>query len=128
MRFLPDKRTAPPTGEIPPAYKFKQGGFEFYKAPKSSSYHLNKVLYDMRLDQKLRIAFLNDPRSIAAQYGLNPQETEALVKITDENIDVLKSLKPHPLVDAGAHPLGMLMCLVTVQAEARRLRAAATAK
>ena len=44
--------------------------------------------------------------------------------ITDENIDVLRSLKPHPLVDAGAHPLGMLMCLVVVQAEARRLRAA----
>ncbi|HEY7334008.1 MAG TPA: hypothetical protein VH639_03930 [Bryobacteraceae bacterium] len=44
--------------------------------------------------------------------------------ITDENIDVLRSLKPHPLVDAGAHPLGMLMCLVVVQAQARRLRAA----
>jgi len=128
MRFLPNKRTAPPTGEVPPAYKFKQGGFEFYKAPKSSAYSLNKVLYDMRLDQKLRIAFLKDPRSIAAQYGLSPVETEALVKITDENIDVLKSLKPHPLVDAGAHPLGMLMCLVTVQAEARRLRAAETAR
>ncbi len=125
MRFLPNKRTAPPTGEVPPAYKFKQGGFEFYKPPKTSAYQLNKVLYDMRLDQPLRQAFLKDPRAIAAQYGLNPADTEALIKITDENIDVLKSLKPHPLVDQGAHPLGMLMCLVTVQAEARRMRAEA---
>jgi aromatic ring-opening dioxygenase catalytic subunit (LigB family) len=125
MRFLPNKRTAPPTGEVPPAYKFKQGGFEFFKAPKTSAYSLNKVLYDMRLNQQLRIAFIKDPKAIAAQYGLNPQETVALEKILDENIDVLKSLKPHPLVDAGAHPLGMLMCLVTVQAEARRMRAAA---
>ncbi len=31
------------------------------------------------------------------------------------SIDVLRSLPPpHPLVDAGAHPLGMLMCLVVV--------------
>jgi hypothetical protein len=28
------------------------------------------------------------------------------------------------MVDAGAHPLGMLMSLVVVQAEMRRLRAA----
>jgi hypothetical protein len=41
----------------------------------------------------------------------------------DESIDVLKSLKNHPLVDVGAHPLGMLMGLVVVQAEARKLRA-----
>ncbi len=125
MRFIPNKRTAPPTGEIPPAYTFKQGGFEFYKAPPSSSYSLNKVLYDLRHKQDMRLHFLKEPRVIAAQYGLNPKETDALELITDENIDVLRSLKPHPLVDAGAHPLGMLMCLVVVQAEARRVRAEA---
>jgi aromatic ring-opening dioxygenase catalytic subunit (LigB family) len=125
MRFLPNKRTAPPVGEIPPAYTFKQGGFEFYKAPKSSAYSLNKVLYDLRHKQDMRLHFLKEPRVIAAQYGLNKQETDALEMITDENIDVLRSLKPHPLVDAGAHPLGMLMCLVVVQAEARRVRAEA---
>lgn len=125
MRFVPNRRKEAPKGEIPPAYKFTQGGFEFYKAPSSSSYSLNKVLYDLRHKQDLRLAFLNDPGAIAAQYGLNPQESKALAMMTDENIDVLRSLKPHPLVDAGAHPLGMLMSLVVVQAEARRLRAAA---
>jgi len=51
-------------------------------------------------------------------------EFKRLETIKDEGVDALRSLKPHPLVDAGAHPLGMLMCLVVVQAEARRLRAA----
>lgn len=124
MRFIPNKRQGPPPGDVPQAYKFSQGGFEFYKAPPSSSYSLNKVLYDLRHDQAMRIDFLKDPMAIAEKYKLNPQESKALAMITDENIDVLRSLKPHPLVDAGAHPLGMLMCLVTVQAEARRLRAA----
>ena len=124
MRFIPNQRQGPPPGEVPAAYKFSQGGFEFYKAPPSSSYSLNKVLYDLRQSQEMRIEFLNDPMAIAAKYNLNPTESKALATITDENIDALRSLKPHPLVDAGAHPLGMLMCLVTVQAEARRLRAA----
>ena len=110
--------------QIPPAYTFTQGGFEFYKAPKSSSYALNKVLFDLRHDQNLRFEFLKDTASVAAKYKLSPSETTALATITDENIDSLRSLKPHPLVDAGAHPLGMLMCLVVVQAEARRMRAA----
>jgi hypothetical protein len=125
MRFIPNKRVGPPPGEVPPAYTFTQGGFEFYKAPKSSSYSLNKVLYDLRHDQQLRFEFLKDTNTVAARYKLSPEESTALATITDENIDALRSLKPHPLVDAGAHPLGMLMCLVVVQAEARRLRAAA---
>jgi aromatic ring-opening dioxygenase catalytic subunit (LigB family) len=124
MRFIPNRRQGPPPGDVPAPYKFTQGGFEFYKAPPSSSYSLNKVLYDLRHHQDLRLRFLKDPYQIASEYKLNPQESKALAMITDENIDVLRSLKPHPLVDAGAHPLGMLMCLVVVQAEARRLRAA----
>ena len=125
MRFIPNRRQGPPPGEVPAAYKFTQGGFEFYKAPPSSSYSLNKVLYDLRHHQDLRLRFLKDPASVAAEYNLKPEEGKALAMITDENIDVLRSLKPHPLVDAGAHPLGMLMSLVVVQAEARRARASA---
>ena len=41
----------------------------------------------------------------------------------DETIDAVRSLKPHPLVEAGAHPLGMWMSILVVQAEQRRLRA-----
>ena len=128
MRFLPNKRKSAATGEIPPAYEFKQGGFEFYKHPPTSSYRLNKVLYELRLNQPLRLKFIADPYSVAKQYELNQQESDALAGILDENIDVLRSLKPHPCVDAGAHPLGMLMSLVVVQAEARRQRALAQGK
>ena len=82
MRFVPNKRTAPATGEIPPEYIFKQGGFEFYKAPKTSAYNLNKVMFDLRHSQNMRLAFLKEPKVIAAQYGLNPEETKALELIT----------------------------------------------
>ena len=87
--------------------------------------HLN--LRFLRHDQQMRCDFLKDPAAIAARYKLNPQESAALATMTDESIDSLRSLKPHPLVDAGAHPLGMLMSLITVQAEARRVRAEAKA-
>jgi aromatic ring-opening dioxygenase catalytic subunit (LigB family) len=124
MRFVPNKRKGPPTGEIPPAYKFQQGGFEFYKHPHPSAYNLNRVLYELRLSPDLRRRFFKSPTKVAQDYKLNLKETEALKTVLDENVDALRSLKPHPLVDAGAHALGMLMSLVVVQAEMRRLRAA----
>ncbi len=124
MRFLPNKRKSPPVGEVPPPYQFQQGGFEFYKHPHPKSYNLNKVLYELRLSKELRHRLFKDPAKVAQEYDLNPEEAKALETVLDENIDSLRSLKPHPLVDAGAHPLGMLMSLVVVQAEMRRLRAA----
>ena len=124
MRFLPNKRKAPATGPMPPAYKFEQGSFEFYKAPPTSAYNLNKILYELRLSQDLRHRFLKDTPAVAKEFHLNEAEAIAVETIKDERIDSLRSLKPHPLVDAGAHPLGMLMCLVVVQAEMRRMRAA----
>jgi aromatic ring-opening dioxygenase catalytic subunit (LigB family) len=128
MRFLPNKRTGPPVGEIPPAYQFQQGGFEFYKHPPPSAYNLNKVLYELRLSKELRHRLFANPQAVAKEYDLNPEEAKALETVLDENVDALRSLKPHPLVDAGAHPLGMLMSLVVVQAEMRRLRAAGELK
>jgi 2,3-dihydroxyphenylpropionate 1,2-dioxygenase len=124
MRFLPNKRKGPPTGEVPPPYNFQKGGFEFYKHPVPASYNLNKVLYELRHHQDLRLRFFQDSKSVAKQFHLNEKEAEAFETMKDEGVDALRSLKPHPLVDAGAHPLGMLMCLVVVQAEGRRLKAA----
>jgi hypothetical protein len=124
MRFLPDKRKGPATGEIPPPYQFKQGGFEFYKHPKPEHYNLNRILYELRLSSDLRRRFFKNPTAVAKEYGCNDKEAELMKTVLDENIDALRSLKPHPLVDAGAHALGMLMSLVVVQAEMRRLRAA----
>jgi len=128
MRFFPRKGEPPiatPDLPKPAEYHFhNSGGYEFYKHPAPSSYKLNKLLYELRHKQNLRLRLLEDTQAVAREYGLTAGEAAALETIKDENIDMLKSLKPHPLVDAGAHPLGTLMCLVVVQAEARRLRAA----
>jgi 2,3-dihydroxyphenylpropionate 1,2-dioxygenase len=129
MRFLPYSGKIGPSKEGMSAsdeYVFKNSGaYEFYKHPAPSSYKLNKLLYDLRHKQQLRSRFLANAQDVTDEYGLPPNEAKAMEMIKDENIDVLRSLKDHPLVDVGAHPLGMLMCLVVVQAEARRLRAAA---
>ncbi len=130
MRFLPYSGKIGPSKEglsAPATYEFKNSGtYEFYKHPAASAYKLNKLLYDLRHKQQLRYRFLNSTKDVTDEYGLRPVEADAMEKIKDENIDVLRSLKDHPLVEVGAHPLGMLMCMVVVQAEARRLRAAAT--
>ncbi|MES1261908.1 MAG: hypothetical protein ABUS49_09235 [Acidobacteriota bacterium] len=128
MRFIPNQREEaglPVESKTPAEYKFQNAGFEFYKHPSPSAYKLNKLLYDLRHKQALRRRLYADTAAVAAEYGLNPAESLAIETLKDESIDMLRSLKPHPLVDAGAHPLGVLMSLVVVQAEARRLRAEA---
>lgn len=123
MRFLPATQKAPTTTEPPPTYSFQNaGGYQFYKHPAPSSYKLNKLLYDLRHKAALRLRVLENTPAVAADYGLSAAEAAALETIKDESIDMLRSLKPHPLVEAGAHPLGTLMSLVVVQAEARRMR------
>lgn len=132
MRFIPNKREAaglPLESKTPPAYQFeKEGGFQFYKHPSPSAYKLNKLLYDLRHKQALRRKLYEDTPGVAQDYGLNPAESVAIETLKDESIDMLRSLKSHPLVEAGAHPLGTLMSLVVVQAEARKLRAEASSQ
>jgi len=130
MQFLPRRKQAKaPTGEAPPpVFHFKNQGYEFYKHPSPSAYKLNKLLFDLRHKPKLRLNILSNSDSVAAEYGLGAEETKALRTITDESIDMLQLKEPHPLVKAGAHPLGTLMSLVVVQADARRLRAEAAGK
>jgi 2,3-dihydroxyphenylpropionate 1,2-dioxygenase len=126
MRFIPNKREEaglPLQSKTPPEYQFQEGAYQFYKHPAPSAYKLNKLLYDLRHKQALRRKLYSDTPGVAADYGLNAAEAKAIETLKDENIDMLRSLKPHPLVEMGAHPLGTLMSLVVVQAEARRLRA-----
>jgi len=129
MRFIPGPKGAPATPEPGPDYEFKNaGGYQFYKHPDPASYQLNKVIFDLRHDQQLRLRLFENAPELAREYGLNPKEAEALESLKDESIDVLRSLKSHPLVEVGAHPLGTLMCLVVVQAEARKRRQVAGVK
>jgi aromatic ring-opening dioxygenase catalytic subunit (LigB family) len=123
MRFIPNLKSEPTTPAPGPDYEFQNaGGYQFYKHPDPAIYRLNKVIFDLRHSQPLRMRLLENSHSLAAEYGLNAKEAEALATLKDESIDVLRSLKSHPLVEIGAHPLGMLMCLVVVQAEQRRMK------
>src|SRR5580698_8595743 len=129
MRFLPDKRTGKFSEEGtkgPANYKFKGSeGYEFYKHPATSAYKLNKVLYDLRFKTSLRVRLINDIPSVAAEYGLPPEESKVLETLQDEVIEKFRNGTVHPLVKAGAHPLGMWMSVIVFHAELRRLRTAA---
>ena len=123
MRFIPNRAGAPQTPAPAGAWKFENaGGYQFYKHPDPAVYRLNKVIFDLRHQPGLRRRLFENTQAVGAEYGLTPKETDALALLKDESIDILRSLKSHPLVDAGAHPLGMLMALVVVQAEQRRMR------
>jgi AmmeMemoRadiSam system protein B len=129
MRFLPDKRTGKLSEEGtkgPATYKFKGSeGYEFYKHPSPSAYKLNKILYDLRFKPSLRVRLINDIPSVAAEYGLPLEESKVLETLQDEDIEKFRNGTVHPLVKAGAHPLGMWMSVIVFHAELRRLRAQA---
>jgi 2,3-dihydroxyphenylpropionate 1,2-dioxygenase len=122
MRFIPNKNNAPTTPEPEPTFQFHSGGYQFYKHPDPAVYPLNKLLFDLRFSQPLRRRLFENTKALAAEYGLTDKQAEVLETMKDESIDAVRSLKPHPLVDAGAHPLGMWMSLIVVQAEQRRMR------
>ena len=129
MRFLPDKRTGAVSEEGKKGtagYKFKAStGYEFYKHPSPSAYKLNKILYDLRFKQNLRVRLINDIPGVAAEYGMALEDAKVLETLQDEDIEKFRNGKVHPLVEAGAHPLGMWMSVIVFHAELRRLRAAA---
>ena len=123
MRFIPNKKNAPTTPEPEPAFHFQSaGGYQFYKHPDPAIYPLNKLLFDLRFSQPLRRRLFENTKALAADYGLTEKQADVLETMKDESIDAVRSLKPHPLVEAGAHPLGMWMSLIVVQAEQRRMR------
>ena len=131
MRFLPDKRTGKVSEEGtkgPAVYKFKGSeGYEFYKHPSPHAYKLNKILYDLRFKPSLRVRLINDIPGVAAEYGMPPEEAKVLETLQDEDIEKFRNGEVHPLVKAGAHPLGMWMSVIVFHAELRRLRTQAAA-
>src|SRR5258708_32589264 len=108
MRFLPDKRTGKTSEEGAKAaatYTFKGAeGYEFYKHPSPTAYKLNKILYDLRFKQNLRVRLINDIAGVAAEYGLPLQEAKGLETLQDEGIEKFRNGKIPPLGEAGAHP------------------------
>ena len=125
MRFLPDKRTGKTSEEGKKAaatYEFS-GAHEFYRHPSPSAYKLNKILYDSRFSRELRLRLIKDYPSVAKEYGLPPEEAKVLETLQDDDIDKFRDGQVHPLVEAGAHPLGMWMAVLRMHSEVRKLRA-----
>jgi 2,3-dihydroxyphenylpropionate 1,2-dioxygenase len=125
LRFLPLKGTGPSKEgqEAAKKYEFK-GGYEFYKHPSPAAYKLNKVLYDSRFKRDLRLRLIHDLPSVAKEYGMTPEEAKVLETLQDDDIEKFRDGQVHPLVTAGAHPLGMWMAVIRMHAELRKLRAA----
>jgi len=125
MRFLPLKGTGPSKegAEAAAKYEFK-GGYEFYKHPSVAAYKLNKVLYDSRFKRDLRLRLIHDLPSVAKEYGMTPEEAKVLETLQDDDIEKFRDGQVHPLVEAGAHPLGMWMAVIRIHSELRKLRAA----
>jgi 2,3-dihydroxyphenylpropionate 1,2-dioxygenase len=121
LRFLPEP-PAKPAGEPIPPYQFTGQTNEFYEHPSPATYNLNRLLYDLRHDQELRTRFIANPVAVGEERHLTPRELAVIDTLLDEDIDLLRNLKPHPIVKEGAHALGLLMSLVVVQAEVRRMR------
>lgn len=127
VRFLPFKGIGPSkeAKDAPAEYKFK-GGFEFYKHPSPTAYKLNKVLYDSRFSRELRLRLIQDYPSVAKQYGMTPEEGKVLETLQDDDIEKFRDGQVHPLVEAGAHPLGMWMAVLRIHGELRKLRGSGT--
>ena len=121
MRFLPARpKTA--KAEAPPKYHFKNQGFEFYRHPPASAYKLNKMLFEVRTDSKMRLRLLNNLDEVAAEWGLNEQEKEATQAIATVGQAKKISDNAAVLIAAGAHPLQALMTLHAVHGEFRKLQ------
>lgn len=123
MRFLPAPATAADASPIAP-YEFKNEPHEFYAHPAPSAYNLNKLLYDLRHDPGLRRRLIENPAQVSSERNLSAREAAVLDTLLDEDIDLLRNRQTHPVVEAGAHPLGLLMSLITVQSEMRKMRRA----
>jgi 2,3-dihydroxyphenylpropionate 1,2-dioxygenase len=112
-----------PNADAPQPYTFHNHPYHFYNHPPLAAYKLNKLLYDLRFKPSLRVRAFQDVTPIAAEYGLNPQHTAALQEtFMFRHID---SDKPGQDADAlarvGAHPIGALMAVHTLQQEKRKL-------
>jgi hypothetical protein len=94
--------------------------------PPLAAYKLNKLLYDLRFKPSLRLRAFQDVAPIAAEYGLSKEHTAALQEtFAFRHIGGDKpGQDADPLAAVGAHPIGALMAVHTLQQEKRKLGAA----
>jgi 2,3-dihydroxyphenylpropionate 1,2-dioxygenase len=112
------------------AYKFHSHPYEFYKHPSVAAYRLNKLLYDSRHKPVMRQRMLKDVDTVAAEYGLPPEQATALHEVCklSHNGSAHPAMDADPLVKVGAHPVGALMAIHVLQAEQRKMLRSPAAK
>lgn len=123
--FHPGEKSNP---DPPQTFQFHNHPYHFYNHPPVAAYRLNKLLYDLRFKPSLRLRAFRDVTPIAAEYGLNHRQTTALQEtFMFRHIDTEKPGRDaEPLAAVGAHPIGALMAVHTLQQEKRKLLAAET--
>lgn len=109
----------------PKRFKFHNHPYHFYDHPSVSAYKLNKLLYDSRYKPNLRLRMFEDIERVAGEYGLVPEDVEALREtFRFRHIHSEKpALDAEPLVARGAHPVGALMAVHVLQQEQRKFHA-----
>jgi hypothetical protein len=129
MRFLPARPHKTSAFEAAKkengGLEFKNQGYAFYKHPPAHAYNLNRLLFEVRTDAKLRERAVDDPDSVADQFELGPEQRKAARALIDVGEGKkLVSDYCEPLVDAGAHPLQVLLTLHAVNSTVHKKRKA----
>jgi hypothetical protein len=121
MRFLPvrEKQFTKEAQNRPP-YKFRNQGFEFYVHPPAHAFKLNKLLFKVRTDTKMRNELIDDLDKVAGEWELNDEERVAVRALIDVRNAGTVSDYAAPLVKVGVHPLQALMSLHVIYGDHRR--------
>jgi len=114
MRFLPSRPHQTAALDVKGQYggfQFQNEGFQFYKHPPAEAYGLNKLLFESRHSQDLRLRIINDFENVANEYDLHGKVREAAKSASQVGSGGKVSEYVGPLAEAGAHPLQALMAL-----------------
>jgi 2,3-dihydroxyphenylpropionate 1,2-dioxygenase len=129
MRFLPSRPHATTIFEAAKkengGLQFKNQGYAFYKHPPAHASRLNRLLFEVRTDAVLRERCVDDLDSVADQYELGPEQRKAAHALIDVGEGKkLVSDYCEPLVNAGAHPLQVLLTLHAINSTVHKKRRA----
>lgn len=94
--------------------EFKGRGFEFYKYPEADAFPLNKALYEIRNDDRLRAQFLKDMDSVIPRWKLTESQANALKT-------AVRELKADEVVKEGAHGIMAVTAMLVLQRDKKEI-------
>ena len=133
MRFLPSRPHKTSVFEAARkdngGLQFKNQGYAFYKHPPAHASNLNRLLFEIRNDAALRERCVDELDSVADEYELGPEQRKAARTFIDVGEGKkLVSDYCEPLVNAGAHPLTVLLSLRDQHNRSKKRQAAQQTK